>query len=133
MTYVGAARLAMIGMTSLAGIAMAIIPLTPASGEASGWDPRYREYCGSSTYASNIEIYSHMYVDCRMAKKVAKNRALGRKLPGFAGSGTSRWDCTRSPDTYAKKAFGRRTPPGYVDCVGYRGVEFIRFAPRRRA
>ncbi len=112
---------------------MAVIPVVPASGGIPNGSPHFSEYCGSSKHATNIEIYADTYLDCRMAKSVAKRRALGRRLPGIAGKDSAPWECFRGRYGNLTKAFRRPLPPGHVDCVGFRGTEFIRFAPRRRS
>lgn len=95
----------------------------------SAGDPQKRSQCGNSRYASHIQVYRITYVNCRMAKKVAKYRAWGRKLPGIAGKNTTLWKCS-SKRSYGKSVFGR-LPKGDVDCLGYRRSEFIRFTPKR--
>lgn len=103
---------------------------SPEITDSLTWDPRNRLQCGDSQYASNIELFSVMYLDCQMAQDVSRQWALGGELPGIAGNNTAPWRCSRGHSSYGESAFGSVLPPGHVECVGYRGSEYLRFLPQ---
>lgn len=108
---------------------------TPKAEDVQSWDPSARLTCSSTSTATHIVIYRYRYVDCATAELVASSWASRRTV---WNSGESidvtpiRWSCSRVGYGYAEEAFGRPLPAGSVQCGGYRGVEFIRFRPRRR-
>ena len=85
--------------------------------------------CGNTGQARDISIVSYQYVDCAMARSVAASYASGHRLPPIAPGAAVRWKCSKRGSSYARSAFGAKLPGGHVECVGYRGGEFIRFKP----
>lgn len=103
--------------------------LTTLNESGPTWDPSGRRQCGDSPYGRRISIYRVAYVNCANARLVVKRYVQGRRLPPYAGPGTSPWSCYHFRDSYAKDAFGERLPSPSVDCAGFRGSEFVRFEP----
>jgi hypothetical protein len=85
--------------------------------------------CGSTRHAKDISIVSYQYVNCVTAQEVAARRAAGQPLPPIAPGAAVRWRCSERGQPHGNSAFGSKLPAGYVECVGYRGGEFIRFKP----
>lgn len=85
--------------------------------------------CGKTRHAKDISIVSYQYVDCATAQEVAARRAAGLPLPSIAPGAAVRWRCSERGSSNATSEFGSKLPNGYVECVGYRGGEFIRFKP----
>lgn len=119
-----------------------IIPM-PGASATSNMDPEDRlavlrghahlagplQQCKKTRHAKDIRIVSYQYLDCATAQEVAARRAAGQPLPPIAPGAAVRWRCSGQGPPYGNSAFGSKLPAGYVECVGYRGGEFIRFKP----
>lgn len=94
--------------------------------DTEAWPSKNRKNCGKSKFARHIKVYRGRYANCRQARRLAKRIALHRGSFGL-------WYCggKGQGQAYGKEAFGRALPKRQIECTGFRGIDLVRFAPRR--
>ena len=103
--------------------------ISPAAAQETGTLAGPVRRCGNTRHGKDIRIVSYQYVNCATAQEVAARFIAGQALPSIAPGAAVRWRCNRGGWPNASSEFGSELPAGYVECVGYRGGEFIRFKP----